>query len=337
MNNKIILIIFSIFLLGSTNAQELEMLERGTKTSLRGLSVVDNKIIWASGSNGKIARSIDGGKSFVWMSPKGYENRDFRDIHAYDNAMAIVLAVSEPAVILKTRDGGENWYAVFVDSTKGMFLDALDVEGNAGVVIGDPLKGRAFIAATSDSCETWKVMHNNKALYTLAQGEAFFASSGSNIRMLRKDVDNGLVFASGGLVSRLFIGDHSYTIPIQKGKSSTGANGILLFNNGKEGVVFGGDFSNHKRVDSTLAFFSFKRKVEFSLPQQMPNGYKSGAAVTADGKLLVCGTSGVDLTADKGTSWRSISPLSFHVAVASPDGKTIFLAGAEGKIARVVF
>ncbi len=318
-------------------AQELHVLDKGMKTSLRGLSVVDNNTIWASGSNGKIARSTDGGKSFVWCSPKGHESRDFRDTHAFDSMTAIIMAVAEPAIILKTKDGGKNWYTVFFDSTKGMFLDALDMKGDEGVVIGDPLVDKPFMATTRDKGETWKVVQDLPASYVLEKGEAFFAASGSNICLLKSSEPQGMIFASGGVASRLFIGDRSYPIPIQQGKSTAGANGILLFKKQKEGVIVGGDFSNEKRADSTISFFSYKGKVKFTIPPQMPHGYKSGAAATSDGQVLVCGTSGVELTSDKGRSWKKISPLSFHVAAASPDGTMIYLAGAEGKIARVVF
>jgi photosystem II stability/assembly factor-like uncharacterized protein len=83
-------------------------------------------LVWASGSNGTVARSVDGGKTFEWLTVTGYEKRDFRDIEAFDANTAIIMGISEPAIILKTKDGGKSWYKVFEDSTKGMFLDAMD-------------------------------------------------------------------------------------------------------------------------------------------------------------------------------------------------------------------
>lgn len=123
----------------------IQILEQGRKTSIRGLSVVSNKIIWVSGSGGSVGKSVDGGKSFKWFTVKGYEKRDFRDIEAYNHKTAIIMAVAEPALILKTTDGGENWYKVFEDSTKGMFLDAMSAEAKTIQVIGDPINGKAFL------------------------------------------------------------------------------------------------------------------------------------------------------------------------------------------------
>jgi len=89
-----------------TNAQKhlINVIDSGRKTSLRGLSVVDDNVIWASGSNGTVARSVDGGKTFQWLTVTGYERRDFRDIEAFDANTAIIMGISEPAIILKTKE-----------------------------------------------------------------------------------------------------------------------------------------------------------------------------------------------------------------------------------------
>src|SRR5689334_2220981 len=124
--------IFFVFILflQSVDAQKqlINIIDSGRKISLRGLSVVDDNVIWASGSSGTVARSVDGGKTFEWLTVAGYEKRDFRDIEAFDANTAIIMGISEPAIILKTKDGGKSWYKVFEDSTKGMFLDAMDFD-----------------------------------------------------------------------------------------------------------------------------------------------------------------------------------------------------------------
>src|SRR5215207_8722693 len=136
------LLILALTVLAPSNAQKLEQLTSGTKTSIRGLSVVDDMIVWVSGSNGIV------GKSF--------EKRDFRDIEAFDKNTAIIIAIAEPAQILKTTDGGVNWKIVFTDSTKGMFLDAMDFYNKKnGLVVGDPVGGRFFLASTKNSGDSW--------------------------------------------------------------------------------------------------------------------------------------------------------------------------------------
>ena len=133
----------SISLLGSSN-----------KVSIRGLSVVNDNIFWASGSGGMVAKSTDGGKNIEWTQVPGFEKRDFRDIEAFDQNTAIIMAVDQPAIILKTTDGGKNWKKVFEDTTTGMFLDAMHfekVDGKlVGMVVGDPIKNKIFYAKTFD-------------------------------------------------------------------------------------------------------------------------------------------------------------------------------------------
>ena len=115
----------------------VEILTSGTKTSLRGLSVVNDNVVWVSGSNGTVGRSNNGGKNWNWFTVKGFEKTEFRDIEAFDASTAVIMGIAEPAHILKTTDGGETWRVVYENKTKGMFLDAMDfVGGEYGIVVG---------------------------------------------------------------------------------------------------------------------------------------------------------------------------------------------------------
>jgi photosystem II stability/assembly factor-like uncharacterized protein len=54
--------------------QTLLLLDSSRNTSFRGLSVVNNKTIWVSGSNGTVGKSLDGGKTWNWIQVMGYEH-----------------------------------------------------------------------------------------------------------------------------------------------------------------------------------------------------------------------------------------------------------------------
>ena len=59
----------------------------------RGLSVVNEKVIWASGAGGTIILTIDGGKTWSVIAVPGAEKVDFRDVEAFDANTAYILSV----------------------------------------------------------------------------------------------------------------------------------------------------------------------------------------------------------------------------------------------------
>ncbi|HYM93293.1 MAG TPA: YCF48-related protein, partial [Chitinophagaceae bacterium] len=141
----------------SAQSPEVQELTSGTQTSIRGLSVVNDNVVWVSGSNGVVGRTVDGGKNWKWMVVSGFEKTDFRDIEAFDGASAVILGVAEPAYILKTNDGGKSWRVTYENKTKGMFLDAMEFwNEQAGIVVGDPINGRFFIVRSFDGGESWQ-------------------------------------------------------------------------------------------------------------------------------------------------------------------------------------
>src|SRR5450432_3186532 len=106
---RIRIIFVSLFTTALLHAQTpyTELLTSGTKTSIRGLSVVNDNVIWVSGSNGTVGKSTNSGKTWNWVIVKGFEKTDFRDIEAFDASTAIIMGIADPAYILKTTDGGE--------------------------------------------------------------------------------------------------------------------------------------------------------------------------------------------------------------------------------------
>ena len=316
----------------------IQILEQGRKTSIRGLSVVSNKIVWVSGSGGFVGKSVDGGKSFKWTTVKGYEKRDFRDIEAYNHKTAIIMAVAEPALILKTTDGGENWYKVFEDSTKGMFLDAMHAEAKTIQVIGDPINGKAFFAMSNNLGETWET--NKLDGIALNEGEAFFASSGTNLQINKSTAafKKGTLMVTGGKVSRLLNARDQrdqYPLPLLQGRESTGANSIAISPSGKHAFIVGGDFANDTlRMGNSIAV-RLESSIQFKKPTIPPFGYRSCVIYLSNRVLVACGTSGVDLSKDGGMTWENISTQSYHVVQKAKNGRAIFLAGGGGRIAKL--
>lgn len=322
----------------NTKAQKVELLTEGTKTSIRGLSVVNDQVIWVSGSNGTIGKSIDGGKTWKWNVVKGFEKRDFRDIEAFDAATAIIIAVAEPGNILKTTDGGETWKVVYENKTPGMFLDAMEFwNEQSGIVIGDPINGKFFITRTFDEGNTWTdIPFENRPVAD--SGEACFAASGTNIRALDRDE---ACFVSGGTKSRLFWKGKPINLPIIQGTETSGANSVAVRDRKKlKGsnhlVVVGGDFgkdtSNLKNC-----FITSNGGKTWKAAAAPPKGYRSCVEYINQKRLITCGTTGVDVSADGGNNWQFISKTGFHVCRKAKEGSAVFLAGGNGRIAKLVW
>lgn len=336
-------IVFFVSLFATTllHAQipHTEVLTSGTKTSIRGLSVVNDNVVWVSGSNGTVGKSSNSGKTWKWMTVKGFEKTEFRDIEAFDANTAIIMGIAEPAYILKTIDGGDTWKVVFENKTKGMFLDAMDFAGSQqGIVIGDPVGNKIFIAETYNNGDTWQELGGEGKRPVTDSGEAFFAASGTNIRLFR---ENKFFLVSGAKRSRLFTGKEIIDLPIIQGKETTGANSIAVFDKGNlkgssHMVIVGGDF-NADSSSQKNCFITINGGKTWKAPRTPPHGYRSCVEFLSERDLLSCGLNGVDYSSNGGKDWQWISKEGFHVCRIAKLGTTIFLAGGNGKVAKVVW
>ncbi len=313
-------------------AQSLQVLTTGTATNIRGLSVVSNKVLWVSGNNGTVGHSFDGGLTFKWLKVHGFDSTDFRDIEAFSTTEAIIMGIGEPAYILKTQDGGNSWKLVYENKTKGIFLDAMEFwNTQSGIVIGDPIDGHFFFARTFDGGNTWQNLPTT-ATPTAYNGEACFASSGTNIRTLGKAA---CAYVSGGLKSRLYYKNKVTNLPILQGTESTGANSLAISKNLKNLIIIGGDFTKKNDTTSNCAL-SFDGGLTISLPITYPSGYRSCVAYITHLKAITCGLNGVDVSADNGLHWKAISTQSYNVVSKAKQGTAVYLAGAKGTVSKFV-
>ena len=331
MSVKIIL--WAVVLLqgiANANAQTVQLLNSGTKASIRGLSVVSDKVVWISGSEGTVGRSTDGGVTWKIIKVKGFEKADFRDIEAFDNKTAVIMAIAEPAYILRTTDGGDTWQTVYENKTNGMFLDAMEFwNEQSGIVIGDPVDNKVFIARTFDGGKKWQELPPQN--YPVADsGEAFFASSGTNVRKLSKQE---ALFISGGTRSRLFIRDTKTDLPIVQGKTSTGANSIAVKNN-HTFIIVGGDFNAKEDTTKNCCITTDGGKT-FTTPTTPPHGYRSCVEYIRQNTWISCGLTGVDISNDEGSNWTWMSKESFHVCRKAKKGKAVFFAGGGGRVGKL--
>lgn len=317
-----------------------------SKTSFRGLSVVDDNNIWVSGSRGTIARSSNGGKTFTYKQLKGYEKSDFRDIEAFDKNTAIIMSSGTPAYVLKTTNGGETWKEVYKNTDSAYFLDAIDFwDKKRGVLVGDPVNGHFVLLETNDGGETWNEMDTAEAP-TAKEGEAVFAASGTSLRCWGKK-SKGFSFVTGGAVSRIISNLKPESreriwgiklVQIQKGKASQGAFSLACMNDRPCFLVTGGDYVSDTSTLPNSCYVSLSGHINH-INIRDTKAYKSCVEALPSASqaeiAIATGTSGSDIF--NAFSWTNISSESFHVVRKAKKGKAVFLAGPKGKIGRLIY
>lgn len=324
-------------LCGFAQRYELIPLTSGENTSLRGMSVTSDEVAWVSGTNGSVGKTIDGGKSWQWMKPAGYEKLDFRDIQAFDAKRAIIVNAGSPAFILVTHDGGITWKETYKNLDSAIFLDGMDFwDEQNGMVFGDPIQNKMQLLRTEDGGAIWQDVSANLTS-DMAVGEAGFAASGSTLKTLGK----GKVWiATGGTVSNIYYSPNHgnswevFSCPIWAGESSTGAFSMDFYD-GRNGVVVGGNYLKDKETKNNVLLTSDAGRT-WKKPVQPVSGYRSGVIYLNAKTLVATGSSGTDVSTDGGENWFNISDANFNVIQRSGSAKLVLLAGNKGQIHKLV-
>ena len=121
------LILLTLLAASSSHAQ-WTLQTSNTTADLRGIHSIGGGVAWASGTNGTVLRTEDGG--YVWQSctvPPGAEKLDFRGIQAFDANTAIVMSSGKGDLsrLYKTTDGCHSWKLIFTNPDKDGFWDAM--------------------------------------------------------------------------------------------------------------------------------------------------------------------------------------------------------------------
>src|SRR5690348_4529326 len=240
-------------LLVTAGAQQVKV---PTAASLRGLSVVSDKIIWASGTDGTVIRTTDGGKNWSVNTVPGADKLDSRGVHAFDANTGVIIssgpAEKGEARIYRTMDGGKNWKQVYEQKTPGVFFDAIAFwDSKNGIVLSDPVQGHFALFSTEDGGSSWKQI-TPRSLPAALPGEGAFAASNSCLTVHGKA---DIWFATGGArVARVFhSSDRGKTwavteTPMHPKNVSSGIFS-LAFVNSREGVAVGGDYQHPESSD----------------------------------------------------------------------------------------
>lgn len=328
---KVVLFLLVFYSIKCTQAQSLQKLPVSPCKSIRGLSVLNDEVAWASGTQGYVGITEDGGANWKWQQVAAMERLDFRDIEVLSAQKAVMMSSGTPAVIISTDDGGKTWQERYRSMDKAVFLDEMDfTDENTGVILGDPVDGKFLLMKTTNGGKTWHEMANRPSA---AEGEACFAASGTGIRYIDK---NNVAFVTGGSIARLFVQNGekwtAKTVPVAHGKPS---QGIFSFDRSKDGkwLFVGGDYLN---IKSPAMAGVYAKKMEANVPDISfadVTGYRSSVEWLGKKSALATGPAGTDFSRD-GKKWKNISTDGYNVCRKAKTGSLVLLAGSKGGMAK---
>ena len=312
--------------------------QSGTEAGLRGLSAVSETVAWASGSEGTVIRTTDGGQSWEDVSVPATDTIQFRDIEAFDANTAIVLSAGLPALIYKTTDGGQSWEQKYFSMVEGTFYDAMDFwDDQSGIAFGDAMDGRLLILRTFDGGETWQELPFEDRPQAL-DGQGGFAASGT---CLRTEGDRNVYIGLGGDEASLFYSNDqgaswkkAYT-PLDHGPSS----GIfsIQFRDAITGIIVGGDYQGDSLTTKNNAAFTQDGGQTWTkvMDGMEPNGYRS-CIDFFDEFVLVVGRQSSDFYREGELAYTPMEGKYYAVSTAK-DGKAAYASGPRGAVARLRF
>jgi photosystem II stability/assembly factor-like uncharacterized protein len=245
-NVRILILTFVIAVCSLPAFAQWKSINVGTTASFRGLSVVDRRVIWASGTLGTVVSSRDGGNTWKVFRVPGADKLDFRDIEAFDANTAYILSIGNgpDSRIYKTTDGGATWKLQFENRDQAAFFDAIACwDRNICLAMSDPVDGRYRLIATDDGGLNWRMLDAG-SMPSAAKGEAAFAASGTCL-IARGKREAYLV--SGGTDARVFRSTDrgrswsAASTPMIKGTAGSGIFSITM-RDAKRGAIAGGDF-----------------------------------------------------------------------------------------------
>lgn len=317
----------------------------GIDTNLRSVSAaftpdakgVPVPVVWASGSNGVILKSLDEGKTWQRLHVKDGDDLDFRGIVAFNASTSYLMSIGEgeKSRIYKTTDGGENWNLQYSDNRKEFFLDTIACRSEKECfALSDPINGKFLVLKTTDG-ERWNPLPTDNMPPALGSEGAFAASNSC----LVLSGDKEIFFATGGPAARVFHstdGGFTWTVarmPVLQGNPSSGAFSVG-FDRDKHLIALGGDYKEPDNSDRVSAY-STDGGLTWQLAARQPSGFRSAVAHVHDGYWVAIGPAGEDITNDGGIHWKHTDSLNLN-AVAVLDSTTGWAVGARGTIARLV-
>jgi hypothetical protein len=359
-----------ILLLTTTTQAQFQIQNSHTTASLRGIHALNDQIAWASGTQGTVLHTTDGGTTWqTCTTPPNDENLDFRGIQAFDQNTAIVMSSGKGDLsrLYKTTDACHTWKLLFTNPDKEGFWDAIKMSSkdhNFGVLLGDPVDGIFVVLLTFDGGKKWE----RQTLRPTAEinGESVFAASNSSLLI---SYPGGRMFGTGGrggprIISLgsgptdVYEGDvsktkklpwdttlSSETLPMKWKSVTSGVFSLAASNASSTIVAVGGNFARPDDRDGTAWTNVFENSSDpekmfvFKAAQTPPHGYRSSVAYDPTTKTwITVGPNGTDISRDDGRNWTALKPGLNDPPDAAKNWNALslpFVVGPNGRIGKL--
>jgi photosystem II stability/assembly factor-like uncharacterized protein len=326
-----------------------ELQNSTTNAGLRGIHAVGGGVAWASGTNGTILRTEDGG--YMWQScamPPGAEKLDFRGIWAWDANTAIVMSSGpgDLSRLYKTTDGCSSWKLLYTNTDKDGFWDAVQfLNQDLGYLLGDPVGGSLKVIRFSSDRKGGdsrtdlagpKIGEKKLGAFAASNSSlalSFAASPGMVKAWLATGGQGGAIVFMGQLVAPFCTCGQPLLdpipVPLASGTDSSGVFS-LAFRDQDHGMAVGGDYKKPNEPQGTAAWTADGGK-SWTAATKPPHGYRSSVAWDpADKAWIAVGTNGSDVSFDDGKTWQYLDSGNWN-ALSLP-----WVVGPEGRIAKLV-
>lgn len=305
--------------------------------SIRAIEVIGQNVAFA-GSDGAYGL-YNSGQGTIRVNRQLMDSLvpEFRAVASTSNDF-FMLSVGNPALLFKTGDDG-TMDLVYREDHENVFYDALTFwNDREGIGMGDPVKNCLSVIITRDGGQTWEKLPC-EVLPETVDGEAAFAASDSNIAVIGDET----WIISGGMASRVFYSPDKgktwevFDTPLVQGEPTQGGYTIDFYDE-KQGIIFGGDYTNPENNTANKAFTNDGGRTWRLISDGEGPGYKSAVRyVPGRGgeEVVAVGFTGIAYSADGGESWSQLSDEGFYTIRFVND--TVAYAAGKNRLARLGF
>jgi len=334
----------------------------GTAARLIGLDAASDGTVWAAGSGGTWARSLDGGRSWTTGTVPDADTLQFRDVHAFDALRAVLLSIGPGTAsrVYTTDDGGASWALRWTNPDPRAFYDCMAFDGTTGFAFSDAVPlgtGGAYrlpMVASADGGRSWRDATDERS-FDVPEGTGAFASSGTcavsidgrtllatNHATGDAPAANVSVWAGNGPWKTMAL---PFALPdAMRGVATLAVQGDAVF----AGLLGAVDGRMLYRADRSLALGGVAR-VTVRVPTARGTEQATAATWTAlpplpiqhvyglaasPKALVATGPDGLAASPDRGRTWRLLTRADLWSAVRVDD-RTFVAVGRGGRAVRI--